>query len=118
MAQINDDGQWIILIGFIVCASLFFLAIIVNESTIVGQTTAEGVLEFPKHDIQDLHHEILRYIQNGDTNFPKFSDGIKNLSLKRRHTIVNLEQNSGTDFKIHFNNGVTVYDENASFANL
>ena len=54
MARMNDDGQWIVLMGFIVAISLFFLAIVISESTLVGQTTSESVLDFSKADIQDL----------------------------------------------------------------
>ena len=49
MARLNDDAQWIVLMGFIVSFSLFFLAIVLNQSTVVGQTTAEAVSEFPKY---------------------------------------------------------------------
>ena len=46
MARLNDEGQWIVMMGFIICVSLFFLAIVVNESTLVGQTTAGVSLTF------------------------------------------------------------------------
>ena len=52
MARLNEDAQWIVLMGFIVSFSLFFLAIVLNQSIVVGQTTAESVLDFPKNDIQ------------------------------------------------------------------
>ena len=48
----NDTAQWIVLMGFIVSFSLFFLAVLLNQSTVVGQTTAEAVSEFPKDDIR------------------------------------------------------------------
>ena len=48
MAGLKDDAQWIVLMGFVVSFSLFFIAIVLNQSTVIGQTTAEAVLEFPK----------------------------------------------------------------------
>jgi hypothetical protein len=58
MARLNDEAQWIVLMGFLVSFSLFFLALIINQSTVVGQTTAESVIEFPKNDIRDVRHVI------------------------------------------------------------
>ena len=58
MERLNDDGQWIVLMGFVISIAIFFLAILLNQSVLVGQTTAESVLEFPKSDIQDLRSEV------------------------------------------------------------
>src|SRR5512137_2762474 len=41
MAGMKDDGQWIIMMGFLVSLGIFFLAIVISQSTLVGQTTAE-----------------------------------------------------------------------------
>ena len=60
MAGLNDDAQWIVLMGFIVSFSLFFLAIILNQSVVVGQTTAEAVSEFPKQDIRGVRDVIIQ----------------------------------------------------------
>ncbi len=38
----NEDAQWIIMMGFLVSFSFFFLAMVINQSTVVGQTTAEN----------------------------------------------------------------------------
>ena len=54
----SEDGQWT-LMGLLTALALFFLAPIINQSALVGQTTAEGVLEFPKSDIRDLRLAIL-----------------------------------------------------------
>ncbi len=54
MARLNDDAQWIVLMGFLVSFGFFFLAMVLNQSTVVGQTTAESVIEFPKNDIRDM----------------------------------------------------------------
>jgi hypothetical protein len=48
MERLNDEGQWIVLMGILVSIGLFFLAFVINQSAMVGQTTAEGVLEFPQ----------------------------------------------------------------------
>ena len=89
MARMNDDAQWIILMGFIISFSLFFLASVIDQSTLVGQTTAENV-----QDYQD----------------------IRNISLSRKGAVVDysgsLDNNDPyTIILIHYNNGVTVYNE-------
>ena len=59
MARLNDDAQWIVLMGFLVSFGFFFLALVINQSTVVGQTTAESVIEFPKNDIRDMRAVII-----------------------------------------------------------
>jgi hypothetical protein len=95
VAGLNDEGQWIILMGLIISVSLMFLAIVVNQSVLVGQTTAESVLDFPKSDIQD-QTAIL--------------EDIKDLSLARKHAVVDISSTSNT-LTINYNNGVTRYHE-------
>ena len=63
MERLNDSAQWMILLGFIISVSIFFFALIVNQSTLVGQTTAESVLDLPKSDIQDMRVEVFRSIE-------------------------------------------------------
>jgi hypothetical protein len=121
MARLNDDGQWIIMMAFIICTAIFFLALVINESTLVGQTTAEGVLEFSKSDIQDLRNEGLRIeqvnCQGGTCNSVAMNDSINDieaLSIQRKNSIVQLSivpSNGYSTMKIHYNNGVTTYDE-------
>jgi len=120
MEKLNDDGQWIITMAFIICIIIFLLALIVNESILVGQTTAEGVLEFSKSDIQDLRNEILRieeiYYQDGvyDASLDKTIDGIEDLSMQRKNSIVLIKPSINNNLLItqfHFNNGVTRYNE-------
>jgi hypothetical protein len=123
MAGLNDDAQWIVLMGFVVSFSLFFIAIVLNQSTVIGQTTAEAVLEFPKNDIRDVRDVIIRSefltvnnIQdvNNITNVQK---DIRTLSLSRQNAVVNISstpptaQNPYTTVAIHYNNGVTIYNE-------
>ena len=122
MARLNDDAQWIILMGFLVSFSLFFLALIINQSTVVGQTTAESVIEFPKTDIRDTSYVIKEHAEmNGDINDQVYSD-IRNLSIERKGAVVNYTLStthtrlSAADPRnyslIHYNNGVTAYSEN------
>lgn len=124
MEGVNAEGQWIIMMGFLVSLGIFFLAIIISQSTLVGQTTAEGVLEFPKNDIQDLRHDILEVVNFERTNClpggcPKImsniSREIQQISLYRKSAIVNYTLSSWDCEKrnvaIHYDNGVTVYDE-------
>jgi hypothetical protein len=125
----KGDGQWIIMMGFLVSLGIFFLAIVISQSTLVGQTTAEGVLEFPKNDIQDLRHDVL-YIEkvyhDPDyciANFQNLNQSIQDLMqlyLIRKNAIVNVtlpctyDDCTGTckEVIIHYNNGVTEYNEN------
>jgi hypothetical protein len=115
MALINDDAQWIILMGFVISVSIFFLAIVANESTLVGQTTSESVLEFSKSDIQDLRDEIARHEEINDPN-DNYMNDIRNLSIQHKNTIVLIQPVAGSaNILIHYNDGVTIYNENASF---
>jgi len=108
MARLTEDGQWIILMALIVCASLFFLAYLINESVLVGKTTAESALEFPKSDIQDIRSEINRWNETGRS--PDMKLDIESLSLYRENAVV-IVTPSATSIAIHFNNGVLQYDE-------
>jgi hypothetical protein len=141
---LNAEGQWIIMMGFLVSLGIFFLAIIISQSTLVGQTTAEGVLEFPKNDIQNLRHVILDVENFNRTQCPSMSgcgdimnhvsQEISQTSLYRKSANVWYTispsppercfcQNCPCYFYtctkyrsviIHYNNGVTEYDETAS----
>jgi hypothetical protein len=121
MARLNDDAQWIVLMGFIVSFSLVFLAILLNQSTVVGQTTAESVSEFPKEDIRGARNVIIQSmfmddVPPGSGNQSKTQEDIRMLSLTRQNAAVNFTQNlelNGvyTDFRIHYNNGVSEYHE-------
>ncbi len=91
MARLNDDAQWIVLMGFMVSFSLFFLGIVINQSTVVGQTTAEGVLEFPKNDIRDVRDEILlssKLGQDGTPELERVKMDISSIALARKNSVV------------------------------
>jgi len=123
MARMNEEGQWIVLMGLLVAVALFFLALIVNQSALVGQTTAEGVLEFPKNDIRDLRGAILGYVdayeKYGSDKSKAIHDDIVEISLERKNAVVNFTVGERRDVsgrelrpvEIHYNNGVTEYDE-------
>ena len=116
MARLNDDAQWIILMGFLVSFSFFFLALVINQSTVVGQTTAESVIEFPKNDIRDVKQIIGQSMKSN--NLVTVKDDIKFLSMNRKGSVVdywNLTSNNITFIHIHYNNGVTEYNENWSY---
>jgi len=99
----REEGQWIVLMGFMVSLGIFFLALIINQSTIVGQTTAEGVLEFPKNDVQDVRTQVLDLARNtsawwdlesatnpdpaGDGYHVRMAEDIENLSQYRKNAI-------------------------------
>ncbi len=120
MARLNEEGQWIVLMGLLVAVALFFLALIVNQSALVGQTTAEGVLEFPKNDIRDLREAVFDCVgEFGDDGNDVQQDIIK-IALERKNAVVSFkadkirgDDGDGPQYRvaIHYNNGVTVYDE-------
>jgi FKBP-type peptidyl-prolyl cis-trans isomerase 2 len=114
MARLNDDAQWIVLMGFLVSFSLFFLAIVINQSTVVGQTTAESVIEFPKNDIRDVRHVIGESV-NLSSNFNVVQSDIRIISMQRKSSVVDYNSTTAdntTYIQIHYNNGVTEYNEN------
>ncbi|PKG33552.1 hypothetical protein [Methanoregula sp.] len=118
MARLNDDAQWIVLMGFIVSFALFFIAILINQSTIVGQTTAEAVSEFPKTDIREVRGMIIQSEFLGDENDKtNVQREIRNLSLSRHNAVVEFSSSppAGSDpythIEMHYNNGVTAYNE-------
>jgi hypothetical protein len=116
MARLNEDGQWIILLALIISISIFFLALIVNEATIVGQTTAESTLDFPKSDLQDLRAEVLRMTDLGTFNYTSEWD-LESLSIYPGDSIVTVyappdrPPQSLDIITIHYNNGVARYNE-------
>ncbi|MDN7025930.1 hypothetical protein FGU65_13730 [Methanoculleus sp. FWC-SCC1] len=126
MERLNEDGQWIVLMGLLVAVGIFFLALIINQSALVGQTTSEAVLEFPKSDIRDISGEMqdLADAWEGLTEAQKanLKNDITTLSLYRKNAIVDFDVTSGTssdgDFHLvglHYNNGVTVYNDTTPY---
>jgi len=102
--------------GFLISIALLFLMLIVSQATLVGQTTAEGVLEFPKHEIRDFRSEVIRSVHLETTN--DIREDLRLLSLKRNHAVVSVETSElwvedrqVTMVMIRYNNGVTVYEE-------
>lgn len=115
MARLNEDAQWIVLMGFIVSFSIFFLALVLNQSTVVGQTTAEGVIEFPKNDIRDISDAITSDITS--PNEAVVREDFRRIALNRKNAVVHYSMIPADDYtivKIHYNNGVTMYEENWS----
>jgi hypothetical protein len=118
VARLNEDAQWIILMGFLISFSFFFLAIIINQSTVVGQTTAESVIEFPKNDIRDLRQVVMQAV---DVPYPDnltVQNDITVLSINRKGSVVYYKptvSGNETHILIHYNNGVTEYNETWSY---
>ena len=116
MAGLNEDAQWIVLMGFVVSFSFFFLAMIISQSTVVGQTTAESVIEFPKNDIRDVKNVIIDSAGAGDP--VEVHNDLNLLSLSRKGAVVSYSVtpptglDTYTHINIHYNNGVTEYNEN------
>jgi hypothetical protein len=117
MARLNDDAQWIVLMGFIVSFSFFFLAMVINQSTVVGQTTAESVIEFPKSDIRDTREVA---IESADSiNLPVMQSDVTIISLDKMNAVVDYTIVPASpplrpymNIYIHYNNGVTEFNEN------
>lgn len=108
----NEEGQWIVMLGFIISIILIFLALIVNQSALVGKTTSESVLEFPKSDIQDVRAQIMEYYWNGTLNQSNLQYNLLNLSIERKGAIVWYEYNQTKGYLyIHYNDGSTEYNE-------
>ena len=122
MAGLNDDAQWIVLMGFIVSFSLFFLAIVLNQSVVVGQTTAEAVSEFPKQDIRGVRDVVIQsaFMDNAGiyNNLTNVQQDIRILSSGRQGAIVDFSSSTNAGFtyiEFHYNNGVTAYNESYTY---
>lgn len=134
MEALNDDGQWIVMMGFIVAIGMFILAIVISQAPLVGQTTAESVMEFPKNEVQDVRGKLVSMTgalpteSAGDRDplQERFRGDMALLSMSRNNAIVTYSidggnwNSSGTyddilyiyhDINIHYNNGVTDYSE-------
>jgi hypothetical protein len=122
MARLMDDtAQWIVLMGFVVSFSLFFLAIVLNQSTVVGQTTAEAVSEFPKEDIRGVRNVVIQSMFMDENNQSIVQSEIRNLSLIRQNAVVYIPppiydpHGAQSYYYIHYNNGVSAYNETWTF---
>ena len=132
METLNDDGQWIVMMGFLVAIGMFMLAIVISQAPLVGQTTAESVIEFPKNEVQDLRGKLVSMGSTlpDDTNRitlqNRFHKDIALLSMSRNNAITSYSidgsnwNKNGTyqdifysyhKIVIHYNNGITEYDE-------
>ena len=112
MAKLNEDGQWIVMMGFIISIIIFILAIIVAESALVGKTTSESVLEIPNTYNQDLRSLIFQLKSNDWDDIVKqsYKEDIQVLFFDRKNAIVSYYNDSRILF-IHYNNGITSYNE-------
>jgi hypothetical protein len=119
MAGLSDDAQWIVMMGFVVSLSFFFLALLLNQSTVVGQTTAESVLDFPKNDIRDVRTVMIQSSELDATNqlsgneYQTLQNDIQAISLSRKKAAVQFQiiNSNPVWINLHYNNGVTSYNE-------
>lgn len=120
MARLNDDAQWIVLMGFLISLSFFVLAIILNQSVVVGQTTAEGVLEFPKNDIRDFRQAAMQVTNTSLGNDQEIKEDFRNISLNRKNAVVDYNVTTAPysmsylhvyEIFLHYSNGVSTYNE-------
>lgn len=121
MEGLNDEGQWIVLMGFLVSVGIFFLAFVLSQSTLVGQTTSDAVLEFPKNEIRDYRAEVIDLVKEDNIEDGIIND-LKSLELHRNNAVVDFTDlgvitgspGSLYDYikiNISFNNGLTRYKE-------
>ncbi len=123
MERLNEDGQWIVLMGLLVAVGIFFLALVINQSALVGQTTSEAVLEFPKNEIRDIMDEVQNWTVADSSDQDDMKRDIMTLSLYRKNAIVDFDIissgiSSEGDFHLvtlHYNNGVTVYNDTTPY---
>jgi hypothetical protein len=139
MEALNDDGQWIVMMGFLVAIGMFVLAIVVSQAPLVGQTTAESVIEFPKNEVQDIRGKLVSMgntlpgisgVSDREDLQDRFRGDIALLSMSRNNAIAtygidplhngNYWYGNGTygdifytyhQIDIHYNNGITEYAE-------
>ena len=102
--------------GLIICIVLIMLALIVNESMLVGKTTSESVLEFSKSDILDIKDEVsrVRELNLNPADVDVANNHIRDmerLSLARKSIILEISDFNLSVMVIHFNNGVNQYEE-------
>lgn len=112
MARINNEAQWIILMSFLVCIALFFLAVVVNESTLVGRTTAESVLDFSKSDIQDIRSQVLEWMDLDvqPAEFEILKRDVNVIAMDRMTANIEITNPAIKQYTLHYNDGVTQYD--------
>ncbi|KAF1077933.1 hypothetical protein [Methanogenium sp. MK-MG] len=135
MEALNDDGQWIVMMGFLVAIGMFMLAIVISQAPLVGQTTAESVMEFPKNEVQDVRGKLISMggalpeipgQSDREVLQDRFRGDIALLSMSRNNAIANYSVDgsywaaTGTyedifytyhQIDIHYNNGITEYTE-------
>lgn len=128
METLNDDGQWIVMMGFIVAIGMFMLAMIISQAPLVGQTTAESVMEFPKNEVQDIRGKLVSMTSTSPTSTlqKRFRGDMALLSMSRNNAIVNYSidgnewDSAGTiddvsyvyhEIDVHYNNGITDFNE-------
>ncbi|MBR6447538.1 MAG: hypothetical protein IKS74_03585 [Methanomicrobium sp.] len=122
MKKLNDNAEWILLMGLIVSFAIIFLAILLNLSVQTGQTASESVAEFPKSQIRDLRAELTdaAITSENAAEFDAKLDAIRRLALYRDNAVADADVTYGsladekygyTELRIHYSNGVTEYDE-------
>ena len=97
--------------------SFFFLALVINQSTVVGQTTAESVIEFPKNDIRDVRDGDSESVNTTSVEHHAKTDITSHLDTPEKFGGKLFVYHCGDEPRIliHYNNGVTEYNENWSY---
>lgn len=113
MALKHDEAQWIVMLGLIISFAILFLALVINQSILVGQTTAESALEFPKSDIKDIRNQIREIKDSNPMQWNSLIQDIQIISIQRKGALVEILY--APNWQIHYNNGVTEYNETIVF---
>lgn len=109
MALNHDEAQWIVMLGLIISFAILFLALVINQSILVGQTTAESALEFPKSDIKDIRIHIREIKDTNPMHWNSLIQDMQIISIQRKGALVEIL--NAPAWQIHYNNGVTEYSE-------
>ncbi|HOT04002.1 MAG TPA: hypothetical protein PK069_07475 [Methanolinea sp.] len=113
MAVNHEEAQWMVMLGLIISFTILFLALVINQSILVGQTTAESALEFPKSDIFDLKNQIREIKDSPVADLDEMISDITLISLQKKGALVEIIYDP--NWEIHYNNGVTQYTESIIF---
>jgi hypothetical protein len=79
-------------------------------------------LEFPKNDIRDVRYEVLACSDLLPADMAEVQQDMTSIAMDRKNAIVSFRitpSSLGSTFEnityIHYNNGVTTYDETANY---
>ena len=87
MAGLDENGQWIVLMGFMVSVCILAFAILLAQASSVGQITGEEGLLFPKDQIRDVRAFVCSLPPEG-LDDAAIREDIRVLALSRWNAVV------------------------------